>query len=93
MKSKEQIKKLTELFMATGHAHHQAFIETDGEDPDWAIWYGNYLEEPFAEILSIKLSADEITNQLISLDKNFTDASLSGHWTEFYADKLVETYG
>ena len=26
-------------------AHHQAFVETDGEDPDWPIWYAGELLE------------------------------------------------
>jgi len=93
MKHEEQIKELAELFMKTGKAHHTAFIETDGEDPDWAIWYGKYLEEPLSNILNTDLSAGEITERLISLDKKFTAEPSSSHWTEFYAAKLVVKYG
>jgi len=34
MSDEIRIKQLAELFKKTGQVHHQAFIETDGEDPD-----------------------------------------------------------
>ena len=54
------IKQLAELFKKTGQAHHQAFIETDGEDPDWPIWYANYLGDrltPFLDRKSTRLNS------------------------------------
>jgi hypothetical protein len=39
-------ERLTELFIQTGQAHHQAFVDTNGSDPDWPIWYASYLREP-----------------------------------------------
>jgi hypothetical protein len=38
-------ERLTELFIQTGQAHHQAFVDTSGSDPDWPIWYASYLRE------------------------------------------------
>ena len=38
---------LVDLFREAGHAHHAAFAATDGADPDWPIWYADYLQEPF----------------------------------------------
>lgn len=29
--------QLAELLMKTGHHHHQAYIEADGVDPEWAL--------------------------------------------------------
>jgi hypothetical protein len=37
--------QLEELFRETGEAHHQAYIETDGADPEWPLWYADYLRE------------------------------------------------
>ena len=45
MTAEAQVKQLAELFKQTGEAHHQAFLETDGEDPEWAIWYAGYLQD------------------------------------------------
>ncbi len=79
--------------MKTGKAHHQAFIEADGEDPDWAIWYGKHLEDPLGDALETKLSASEISERLISLDKKFSSLSPAEHWTKFYANELLESKG
>ena len=39
MTDHELEKNLEELLAETGPAHHQAFIATNGEDPNWAEWY------------------------------------------------------
>ena len=36
--------RLEDLFRETGEAHHQAYIETDGADPEWPLWYAGYLQ-------------------------------------------------
>ena len=35
--------QLEGLFREVGEAHHQAYIETDGADPEWPLWYAEYL--------------------------------------------------
>lgn len=93
MSGNDQIEKITELFISTGKAHHRAFIETDGEDPDRAIWYGKYLEEPLADTLTTKLSPGENSERLTSLDKKFSSLSAPEHWTKIYANALVGAEG
>ena len=44
---------LVDLFREAGQAHHTAFTATDGDDPDWPIWYADYLQQPFAEQLDM----------------------------------------
>lgn len=41
----EQVQALADLLVETGHAHHQAFIETNGADLNWALWYADYLAD------------------------------------------------
>ena len=48
----DQLKdELSALLTQTGKAHHEAFAATDGEDPDWAIWYADYLYDRLARFL------------------------------------------
>ena len=93
MNNEKDTEKLVELFMSTGHAHHQAYIETDGVDPDWAIWYGNYLEKPISGLIDAEPSATEITEKLVLLDKEFSEKSRSDHWTVYYAIEFVNFRG
>ena len=37
--------QLEGLFHEVGEAHHRAYIETDGADPEWPLWYADYLQE------------------------------------------------
>ena len=46
--SKELIDKLSNLLNETAEAHHKAFAATEGEDPDWPLWYTDYLILPFS---------------------------------------------
>ena len=32
-------EELAELLVETGHHHHQAYADSDGVDPEWALWY------------------------------------------------------
>ena len=61
MVGKDQIEKLSQLLLETGHAHHQAFIETDGEDPEWPLWYADYLMDRLPAALGRELTKSEIT--------------------------------
>ena len=44
MPSSENVVKLAELIVQTGHHHHQAYLSSDGVDPEWAAWYAGYLK-------------------------------------------------
>ena len=39
----ETLKALTALLHQAAETHHQVFAITDGEDPDWATWYADWL--------------------------------------------------
>ena len=43
MSGSDLTHSLENLFRETGQAHHQAFLSTNGADPDWPIWYAGYL--------------------------------------------------
>ncbi len=86
-----RIELLSDLLLETGRAHHKAFQKTDGYDPEWAIWYADYLQNPISDILNRSLTQSEIIYELIRLDKT-TDSSHSP-WQEVYAMELMERYG
>ena len=37
MSNETEVARLAELFKQTGEAHHEAFLDTDGEDPEWPL--------------------------------------------------------
>jgi len=54
MRIAEYENQLSDLFTETATVHHEAFAATDGKDPEWPIWYADYLQEPISEILQNK---------------------------------------
>jgi hypothetical protein len=45
------IDELANLLNETAEAHHKAFAATEGEDPDWPLWYADYLLEKLRRML------------------------------------------
>ena len=61
--------EITRLLDLTGHAHHRAFIDTDGHDPDWPIWYADYSIHQIRPLLAGELSKSEYIYALVHLSK------------------------
>ncbi|MBW2222755.1 MAG: hypothetical protein JRF54_00795 [Deltaproteobacteria bacterium] len=80
MSNEIQIKQLAELFKKTGQAHHQAFIETDGEDPDWPIWYAGYLEDRLTPFLAAPITRSRLVFCLTRRGRNTTRNASSNVW-------------
>jgi hypothetical protein len=84
--------QIADLLLEAGHAHHQAFIETDGHDPEWPLWYAQYFQEKLGRLLNYPLSQSEIVYHLIRLDKEYTSKTRRQPWQEFYAQELISEY-
>lgn len=85
----EQIAKLLE---ETAHAHHQAYLAADGDDPDWPIWYAGYLMDKLPPLLEADLTKSELTYLLVYLSKLQQLEAPGGRWTRYYARILVDKY-
>lgn len=89
----ERIAKLAELFQQTGHAHHEAYIETDGADDDWAIWYADYLHDKLPDHIGVQPHRSEIVYLLMLLNYEQQMEAPSANWTRYYAEDLLDRYG
>ena len=85
------VDRLAALFEETGKAHHQAYIATNGEDPEWPLWYADYLVERITDLLGKKLTRSEISHWLLLADAAASKSSESGGWTEKYAAFFFRT--
>jgi glutaredoxin len=81
---------LVELLRETGRAHHAAFAATDGADPDWPIWYADYLREPFDQRLDMKFHKSQLIYCLMDADFEHQARSPDSDWPEYYADQILE---
>ena len=51
--------RLEELLREVREAHHQAYIETDGADPEWPLWYAEHLRERLGALLNASFTKSE----------------------------------
>lgn len=84
--------QIVALFQEAGHAHHQAYIETDGDDPEWPLWYAEYLQDKLGRLLNHSFTRSELTYQLVRLDKAYTNQARKLSWPDFYANELIQEY-
>jgi hypothetical protein len=86
------IPDVAKLLRDTGEAHHQAFIETNGEDPEWAIWYADYLQEKLAKLVRANFTRSDLIYLLVKLEKTRALDAPGSDWAYFYARLLVRNY-
>ncbi len=85
-------RRLADLFRETGRAHHQAFIETDGDDPEWPLWYAEHLQGRLGRLLNRAFTKSEIVYFLVMADKEQSARAPGADWAAFYAMLLLERY-
>ena len=86
------VDDLVRVYEQTGHAHHEAFAAVDGVDPDWAIWYAEYLKPRFDEILEVELTKSEIVVLVQSLQQEHEARAAQEPWARFYAAQTFERF-
>ncbi len=88
MNGVSRLDELTDLLEATGEAHHAAFAETDGGDPEWASWYAAYLQAHLGDRLGRWLTRSELTYLLIRAEREATAGDEP--WSRAYARTILD---
>jgi hypothetical protein len=85
-------RELQVLFDAAGHVHHQAFQATDGADPEWPLWYADYLHAKLSNLLGITLTKSELVYLLVLADKRQKLDAPRADWARYYARFFLSRY-
>ena len=82
------------LLHEAGETHHIVYRIVDGEDPDWASWYADWLlrHSELPQILGTRPIRSELVWLLVNLDKDYTAASPGAPWPTWYAERIVEHF-
>ena len=81
--------ELAALVSDAGHAHHAAYIESDGIDPDWAMYYAGYLEAHLGDRLGRKASRSELTYLLIKAQREHDALPDARPFADYYAGVIL----
>ncbi len=89
------LEGIAALLEEVSETHHVVYRITDGDDPDWASWYADWLLRlsELPSLLGTTPVRSELVYTLVALDKEFTTAQPSEPWPQFYARELAARFG
>ncbi len=85
-------RSVAELMSETGKAHHQAFLATAGDDPEWPIWYADYLHKPLGRMLDTPFTRSQLIYCLMDAEFEREVSAPDADWATYYAGQFVERY-
>jgi hypothetical protein len=87
----ETPRRLADLLHDAAETHHQVYAIRDGDDPDWATWYADWLVNlsRLPEMLGHKPIRSELTYLLVKLDKDYLRNTQGERWEDYYASRIL----
>ena len=85
-------RQLEGLFHEVGEAHHQAYIETNGTDPEWPLWYADYLWERLGGLLDASFIKSELVHMLVLVSGEHPLKAPGANWARYYAGFFITRY-
>jgi hypothetical protein len=80
--------ELADLFIEVGKHHHGAYIESDGVDPEWPVFYAAYLQTKLWDRLGVLLTRSELIHVMVGADLAIKSGEAGGDWATFYAERV-----
>jgi hypothetical protein len=83
--------RIAELLHEAAETHHAVYRITEGDDPDWASWYADWLldlsELPL--LLGSRPVRSHLVHALVQLGRDYTAAAPDERWEDWYAGRLA----
>lgn len=91
----DQSDRVAALLHEAGETHHLVYRIVDGDDPDWASWYAQWLLDlsELPQVLGTTPVRSELVWMLVSLDKEYTNTNPDVPWPQWYAQHIVAEFG
>jgi len=90
-----EVEKLAGLLHEAAETHHVVYRIVDGDDPDWASWYADWLNElsELPLLLGSKPVRSHLVHALVQLDRDYTATPQTERWEDVYARTLADRFG
>jgi hypothetical protein len=83
-------RTIRDLLHEAAETHHVVYRIVDGDDPDWASWYADWLldlsELPL--LLESRPVRSRLVHALVELDRSYVAAAPDDAWEDWYAERL-----
>jgi hypothetical protein len=79
--------RIRDLLSEAAETHHCVYRVVDGDHPEWASWYADWLIDlsELPTLLGRTPVRSELVYLLVKLDKDYTAKPRNGGWEAFYA--------
>lgn len=84
--------RLIRLLKESEQEHRAAFAATNGDDPEWPLWYADHLQKPLEQALDTEFGKSQLIYCLMNADFEHTARAPDSDWAEFFASELMEHY-
>lgn len=86
---------VADLLHEAAETHHIVYRIVDGEDPDWASWYADWLIEhsELPQLLGAAPVRSHLVHALVRLDREYTAGPRGERWEDWYAERLLDEFG
>jgi hypothetical protein len=90
----DPVAQVASLLGEAAELHHKVYRIVDGDDPDWASWYADWLIRlsELPDILGRPPVRSELIYMLVKLDRDFNQSKPSDPWQQFYARQLLQHF-
>ncbi len=83
------VDEVARLLRHAARAHHQAFADSDGVDPEWPAWYAGHLQAPLHDLVGRWVSRSHLTYLLIHAEHQHAASGREEPWPDSYARVIV----
>jgi hypothetical protein len=86
--------RVASLLREAGETHHTVYRIVDGDDPDWASWYADWLLNlsELSDVLGTRPVRSELVWLLVSMDKEYTRTKPDLDWPQWYAERILTRF-
>lgn len=86
---------IADLLHEAAETHHVVYRISDGDDPDWASWYADWLldHSELSDLLGARPVRSHLVHALVEIDRAYVAVSPDEPWEEWYATRLAGEFG
>jgi hypothetical protein len=87
-------KAIADLLHEAAETHHVVYRIVDGDDPDWASWYADWLLtlSELPQLLGSTPVRSQLVHALVELDRVYTTEQRDVRWEDWYAERLLDRF-
>lgn len=90
----ERVRQVAALLHEAAETHHVVYRIVDGDDPDWASWYADWLldHSELPDVLGSRPVRSHLVHDLVELDRDFAATQPASGWEDWYAERIVDAF-